>query len=509
MSSPPAPTTPCDPPPRPASAGPPSPAGAPAVPQGRAFSNAAWTMSGHVAMQAMRFAGNLILTRLLFPEAFGLMALVNVLLQGLYMLSDVSLGPCVVQSRRGDDPDFLNTAWTLGILRGAVLWVLATALAWPLAAFYGEPQLLPVTAVLAFTTFLTGFTSTATHTLNRNLLRARLVIMEVGVYAASLTLMTAWVWWHPTVWALVGGTVFSCVAQVALSHVFLPGIRNRLHWDRAAAWEIFSFGRWIFLSTGLAFVTGQFDRPVIGGLFGMATLGIYNLGAHLAGLPAGMLSGLIDHLVFPLCSRLHRNGADLSAGYARIHLIVALPAAAGVTAMMVAGPAAVQVLYDSRYHAAGEVLQVLAAGIWFVMIQGVANALLMATGRSRLVAAANLGKLAGLMVLVPAGWWAGGWHGLLLGIVGADVCKYLVTAWAVRREAAGALRHDLVLSVLIAVVALSATEIAALSSVPTQALTQLVCRLLVVALMWSAVAAAWWAGHLLRNPPVPAAEPVP
>src|SRR5262245_35834854 len=59
---------------------------APRPPLKRALmTSAAWTVGGWVLMQALRFASNLILTRLLFPEAFGLMALVFVFVTGLHM----------------------------------------------------------------------------------------------------------------------------------------------------------------------------------------------------------------------------------------------------------------------------------------------------------------------------------------------------------------------------------------------------------------------------------------
>ena len=79
--------------------------------------------------QGLRLVSNLLLTRILFPEAFGLMGLVNVLLIGLAMFSDVGIGPAIARSPRGDERDFLDTAWTLQILRGLLLFFMGCALA--------------------------------------------------------------------------------------------------------------------------------------------------------------------------------------------------------------------------------------------------------------------------------------------------------------------------------------------------------------------------------------------
>lgn len=97
----------------------------------RVLRGGSWMVIGYGGNQALRLAANLILTRLLFPEAFGLMTLVNVILVGLQMFSDFGLVPAISQNPRGDDPDFLDTAWTIQVIRGGGLWLMTCLLAWP------------------------------------------------------------------------------------------------------------------------------------------------------------------------------------------------------------------------------------------------------------------------------------------------------------------------------------------------------------------------------------------
>ena len=118
--------------------------------------------------QVIRLAGNLVLTRLLFPEAFGLMAIVSVVLVGLEMFSDLGIGASLVQRRERPGRTFVQTAWTLQVFRGVVLWLIASAAAWPLAHFYREPLLAPVLVAASFTLVLVGFKSPAVHLCARN-----------------------------------------------------------------------------------------------------------------------------------------------------------------------------------------------------------------------------------------------------------------------------------------------------------------------------------------------------
>ena len=102
----------------------------------RAIRGSAITVIGYGASQIIRLGTNIVLAALLFPEAFGIMALVWVFQQGLAMFSDIGIGTGIIYSKHGDDPRYLNTAWTTQVVRGVVLTLIAVAGAIPYAAFY-------------------------------------------------------------------------------------------------------------------------------------------------------------------------------------------------------------------------------------------------------------------------------------------------------------------------------------------------------------------------------------
>src|SRR5882757_5806108 len=130
---------------------------APASLETRALRGSLWALAGHAGGQLLRLGGNLVLWRLLYAEAFGLMAIVNVFMQGLAMFSDVGIGPSIIQSDRGDDPDYLNTAWTIQALRGFALFAVAALAAVPVAHFYGEPELATLIPLVSAGSILSGF----------------------------------------------------------------------------------------------------------------------------------------------------------------------------------------------------------------------------------------------------------------------------------------------------------------------------------------------------------------
>ena len=88
---------------------------------------------------ALRMLSSVVLARLFSPLYFGLMTLLTTVLVGLNLFSHLGLGDSVIQNPRGDEPLFLNTAWTLQVIRGTGLWVMTMLLAWPVAHFTTNP----------------------------------------------------------------------------------------------------------------------------------------------------------------------------------------------------------------------------------------------------------------------------------------------------------------------------------------------------------------------------------
>ena len=108
----------------------------------RSMRSAAFLVIGFGGQNVVRLGGNLILTRLLFPEAFGLMALVQIFLMGLQMFSDVGIQTSIVRDPRGEERAFRDAAWTLQIIRGLVLWIFSCIVAWPAAGIPLKQRLL-------------------------------------------------------------------------------------------------------------------------------------------------------------------------------------------------------------------------------------------------------------------------------------------------------------------------------------------------------------------------------
>ena len=230
----------------------------------RAMRSSMWTVLGYGLSQVLRLLSNLILTRLLFPEAFGMMALVMVFMQGLAMFSDVGVGPSIMQSKRGDDPDFLNTAWTIQVMRGIGLWIASCLIAYPMARFYQEPQLAQLIPVAGIALMIAGFNPTRLETANRHLMLGRVSLIDIATQVVGIMAAIGFALITKSVWAFVLSSLVSVTAQLIMYNAFLIGERNRFRWEATAVQELVHFGKWIFLSTVAGFAFSQSDKLILG-----------------------------------------------------------------------------------------------------------------------------------------------------------------------------------------------------------------------------------------------------
>ncbi len=415
----------------------------------RAVRASVWTIVGMGGSNVLRLAGNLLLTRLLFPEAFGLMALVFVFLQGMQLLSDLGIGPSVIQNERSSDPQFLNTAWTLQVGRGVLIATVALVLAWPVSRFYEEPMLLYLLPVVGMTGAIDGFASTAKFTVSRLLTIGRLTVFELTAQAASILTMVAWALVDRTVWALVAGAIVAAIVRTALSYRLTDEPPNHFEWDSAAARAIIHFGKWIFLTSAVGFLASHIDRLILGKLIPLDLFGVYTIAFMLSSFPEMLVGQMAMKVVFPAATEranLPREELRELIVKNRRPLIMAL--AVGVAVLAAAGDQIVLLLYDPRYHDAGWMLSILALGLWPKMMVNSVGAAMLAIGQPRYLAIAGISRFALLAVALPAAYYAFGMLGVVCAIALSGLSDYLIEGYGLWRHGLLVLRQDLAMTLV-------------------------------------------------------------
>jgi O-antigen/teichoic acid export membrane protein len=410
----------------------------------KAVEASAFVIIGFGMSQFLRLLGNLLLTRLLVPEMFGIMAIANVFLLGLQLFSDIGTGPGIIKSNRSSDPVFLNSAWSLQVIRGAILTTISLILAWPVSIIYKEPKLLLLLPVISLETLLRGLESTSLITMSKELQQKKLIIIELAIQMVNLTLMALLAYFTKSIWSLVIGTLFGSLIRTVWSHLLNSAHPNKFILEKAAMHELLTFGKWIFLSTAMMFLATQVDRIILGKFLAMAVFGIYNIALTFAELPKKIIERLGEQVVFPLITKYsHLPREQMRAKIKQPRKWALLALAIFLAAFGCFGDYIIRILYDQRYAEAGWMLPLLAFGMWPFILVSTIDRSLYSIGKPQYSAIGNMAKTVYMLIGIPLSYSFGGVFGAVLAVAINDLPMYVYVNYGLRKEKLSLIKQDM------------------------------------------------------------------
>lgn len=336
-------------------------------PEGRAgLRSLGWVGFAQAVGLAIRLVSNILLTRILSPDDYGLLGSAMAVLTVLEWVSDLGIQPALIRSPRGSEPAYLLTGWWMGLGRGLTLTTAAVLLSMPYARFAGQPALAAVLAVMAQRQLILALRSPGMPALRKALNYRAVFVEEITTTAAGTVVSLAVAYLTHSVWAIVAGSLAGALSAVAVTYLLSP-FRPRLLWDRAAARDIGHLGRQVFFNTLVMAVWLNIDRLVGLKYVSLVEMGFYTVAWNLASIVETLAMRGCD-VYFSMLSR--REGPDAQAAWHQslCSQITRFALPVGAVAVVVA-PLAVYTLYDTRYRPVGPLFAILIAR-QFVRILG-------------------------------------------------------------------------------------------------------------------------------------------
>jgi O-antigen/teichoic acid export membrane protein len=428
----------------------------------RAVRSSMWTMVAFGFGQALRVVSSPILAYFLTPEDFGVVGLISVFVTALAALSDVGIEQSIIQNKRGDDPVFLNTAWTVHAIRGVLLWLGCCAIAFPVYWLYQDKgnahYLLWMLPVAGLGPLLNGFNSTRIFSLNRHLNLGRITVLTLAYTVVGIVVQIAIAMKWRTPWAIVLGGLASNAFWLLTSHTLLPGLRNRFCWDAGVRRELMKFGKWIMISTLITYTAMQIDRPLMGKLLDEKWLGLYMVALSLVRLPSEVISRLASVTLFPALARaVEQRPEDLRRVLWRARGLILTMCVALMLGVVLGGRIFITLFYKEQWHQAGLLVQWASIGAWFMLLQASADRALLALGKTRPLAISNAVNLVVTVVGGFVGWYIdrhqlghqGGIVGFMLGMAVGKLAGHFMIQMEMARSGIPIYRQDTLYSALL------------------------------------------------------------
>lgn len=316
-----------------------------------------WRSTQLVGVKIVFLARTLVLAWLLVPEDFGLLVISTIAVDVLLSVTNLGVIPALVQRREPTERQY-DTAWTLGMLRAAVI-SLGVFLAAPLIAnLFAEPRAVNLIRVVAFRPVLEAAVSIRVAELTRNLefRRVALIYLPEALANAIVAIALAPFW---GVWALVAGALAGPAALTLASYLLAPH-RPHPRFDLRAARPLIQFGRWIFF-TSLAAVAGSaMVQLVIARKLGASALGLYFVAAKLALAPAEIAAEVVGAVTFPLYSRLQESAQKVAQAFRAAFVGVAALLFPICALLIALSPSLVENLLGARWEGTASVIRILA-----------------------------------------------------------------------------------------------------------------------------------------------------
>ncbi|WP_435064297.1 lipopolysaccharide biosynthesis protein [Halobaculum sp. EA56] len=390
-----------------------------------------WMGLSQFSNRALQMVMLVVLARLLTPADFGLYGIALLSLSALQNLSKLGVETALVQRPEDDVDPYLDTVFSIELLRGAVIATVAFLAAPLVGAFFGEPRATPLLRVLAFATLFKRFQNPGTVYFKKDLEFHKQYVYSASGTATRVAVSIGYALVSPTVWALAAGLVVGNLAQ-SLASYLIHDYRPRPRLDPGRAREVIGYGKWLLGSSVVTFLYGEGDDAFVGWFLSAGALGVYQLAYRFSNAPATEVAHTVTSVVMPSFSKVQDDPAAVREGFRRVMRVstfVSVPVGVGIG---VVAPVFVPVAFGPGWEGLVVPMQVLAAFGVLRSLRSPTSPLFKALGRPDLVMKIHVLRLAALVALIyplTSAYGVPGTAGavLLTSAVGLPVAHVLAT----------------------------------------------------------------------------------
>lgn len=272
-----------------------------------------WVFTLRIINRLFGLTRTIVLARLLAPNDFGLFGIAILALSSLESFSKTGFDQALIQ-RKEETISYLDTAWTIQVLRGVILGIILFFAAPLVGTFFGEPRAVLIVRILGLAELIRGLRSVGIVYFRKDLEFHKQFIYKFSGTVADLAVALPAAFVLRSVWALVFGLLARNVVRSVFSYI-VHSFRPSFVLDIDKARELIDFGRWIMGLSIVTFIATKGDDIFLGRVLGSTALGLYQLAFRISNLTATEIAKVISKVTFPAYSKIQENKDKLKKGF--------------------------------------------------------------------------------------------------------------------------------------------------------------------------------------------------
>jgi lipopolysaccharide exporter len=288
-----------------------------------------WVIALRTINRGLGFIRTIILARLLVPEDFGLLGVAMLSISVLEAFSQTGFQTALIQ-KKDNVESYLDTAWSVSVIRGIVLFLILFFAAPAAACFFRSDQITDIIRVIAISTLLSGFRNIGMVFFQKDLRFSKIFLYELSATVVDLGIAVTLAIILRNVWALVWAGLCTSLVRLIMSYV-VQEYRPHFRFDKSIFLDLFGFSKWVVGSSILVFVITHGDDIFVGKIIGISALGLYQMAYLISNLPATEITHVISQVTFPAYSKLQDNPIKLRDAYLKVlHITAFISIAAAI-----------------------------------------------------------------------------------------------------------------------------------------------------------------------------------
>ena len=263
-----------------------------------------------------------VLSRLISPEDFGIVAIATIIIQLFGTISDLGIGSAVIQYKTLTKKD-LSNIFSFSVWVGLTFTALFFFLSWPISSYYQNDTLLLISQILSVSLFFSIINTVPNALLYKNkefkFITYRTLAVQITGGVMSVTAAICGL----GLYALIINPLFSSIALIVINLRKYPQ-KLSFTLGLSSIKSIFSFSSYQFLFDIINYFSRNLDKLIIGRYLGLDKLGYYEKSYRLMMLPLQNITHVVGPVMHPIFSDYQQDYNRLSDSYQRVVRYLAL-----------------------------------------------------------------------------------------------------------------------------------------------------------------------------------------